>query len=648
LISAPLLELNAVSRTYTSGGEPLTVLTEVSLAIQSGEFVAIMGASGSGKSTLMNIIGCLDKPSSGAYSIRGVEVASLNGDALAALRRDTFGFIFQRYNLMSDLSAVENAEVPAVYCGMAKTQREAHASDLLRELGLGDRLEHHPNQLSGGQQQRVSIARALMNGGPVILADEPTGALDSRGGKEVMAILEKLHGQGHTIILVTHDSDIAAYAHRIIRITDGRIISDEQQQKGEAGNQTQPGETGKDAKPSVAALGESLKMALRSLMRNRLRTALTMLGIIIGVASVVALMAIGNGAKQDVLDRIQAMGANLLTIERGQPGVRASSGIVTSFLPEDLPSIANVPGVGMAIPETQLSSLVRFGNQDLTVTAIGVSENFPQAHDWPPQSGVFFSAEHVTRYAQVVVLGTTVAKNLFPAGANPLGQYALIGNAPFLVIGVLSSKGSTPRGDDQDNSVWLPYTTAGARIFGQRFFQRIIVKVKPGVDMSAVQDGLHTLLINRHGKEDFNIRNMADTIATANETQNTLTYLLAAIAVISLIVGGIGVMNIMQVSVTERTREIGIRMAIGARSFDVLFQFLTEAVMVCFIGGLAGVVVGIGGGLSTSAIAGWRVIFTIAPVVIAFACAFLTGIIFGYLPARKAAQLDPIDALARD
>jgi macrolide transport system ATP-binding/permease protein len=646
-MSAPLLELNAVSRTYTSGGEPLTVLTEVSLAIQSGEFVAVMGASGSGKSTLMNIIGCLDKPSSGAYSIRGVEVASLNGDALAALRRDTFGFIFQRYNLMSDLSAVENAEVPAVYCGMAKTQREAHASDLLRELGLGDRLEHHPNQLSGGQQQRVSIARALMNGGPVILADEPTGALDSRGGKEVMAILEKLHGQGHTIILVTHDSDIAAYAHRIIRITDGRITSDEQQ-KGELGNQTQPGEMGKDAKPGVAVLGESLKMALRSLMRNRLRTALTMLGIIIGVASVVALMAIGNGAKQDVLDRIQAMGANLLTIERGQPGVRASAGIVTSFLPEDLPSIANVPGVGMAIPETQLSSLVRFGNQDLMVTAIGVSENFPQAHDWPPQSGVFFSAEHVTRYAQVVVLGTTVAKNLFPAGANPLGQYALIGNAPFLVIGVLSSKGSTPRGDDQDNSVWLPYTTAGARIFGQRFFQRIIVKVKPGVDMSMVQDGLHTLLINRHGKEDFNIRNMADTIATANETQNTLTYLLAAIAVISLIVGGIGVMNIMLVSVTERTREIGIRMAIGARSFDVLFQFLTEAVMVCFIGGLAGVVVGIGGGLSTSAIAGWRVIFTIAPVVIAFACAFLTGIIFGYLPARKAAQLDPVEALARD
>jgi macrolide transport system ATP-binding/permease protein len=647
-MSLPLLELKAVSRTYTSGGEPLTVLTGVNLTIQSGEFVAIMGASGSGKSTLMNIIGCLDKPSSGTYCIRGVDVASLSGDALAALRRDTFGFIFQRYNLMSDLSAVENAEVPAVYRGMAKTQREAHAGDLLRELGLGPRLQHHPNQLSGGQQQRVSIARALMNGGPVILADEPTGALDSQGGKEVMAILEKLHGQGHTIIVVTHDSDIAAYAHRIVRIADGRITSDEQQQKGEAGDQAQIGETTKDAKPGVAVLGEALKMALRSLLGNRMRTALTMLGIIIGVASVVALMAIGNGAKQDVLERIQAMGTDLLTIMRGPPAVRASAVAVTSFLPEDLPSIGSVPGVAMAIPETNLSSLLRFGSQDLMVTAVGTGEDFPQVHDWPPQSGVFFSAEHVKRYAQVVTLGQTVVKNLFPIDTNPLGQYVLIGSAPFLVIGVMSSKGLDPRGNDMDNSVWLPYTTAGARIFGQRFFNNIVVRVKPEADMGVVQAGLHTLLIKRHGKEDFNIRNMADTIATANETQNTLTYLLAAIAVISLIVGGIGVMNIMLVSVTERTREIGIRMAIGARSFDVLFQFLTEAVMVCFIGGLAGVVVGIGGGLSTSAIAGWRVIFTVAPIVIAFACAFLTGIIFGYLPARKAAQLDPIEALARD
>jgi macrolide transport system ATP-binding/permease protein len=373
-----------------------------------------------------------------------------------------------------------------------------------------------------------------------------------------------------------------------------------------------------------------------------------MLGIIIGVASVVALMAIGNGAKQDVLERIQAMGTDLLSIRRGAPAVHASGGIVTSFLPEDLPFIGSVPGVALVVPETELSSLLRFGDLDLQVTAVGTGETFPRVHDWPLQSGVFFTAEHVMRYAQVVVLGQTVVKNLFPNGTNPLGQYVLIGNAPFMVIGALSSKGLSSRGDDMDNSVWLPYTTAGARIFGQRFFNQIIVRVKPGADMTVVQAELHTLLMKRHRKEDFNIRNMADTIATANETQNTLTYLLAAIAVISLIVGGIGVMNIMLVSVTERTREIGIRMAIGARSFDVMFQFLTEAVMVCFIGGLAGIIVGIGGGLSTSAIAGWRVIFTVAPIIIAFTCAFLTGIVFGYLPARKAAQLDPIEALARE
>ena len=644
----PLLEFKAVSRTYTSGGAPLTVLRDVNLAIQSGEFVAIMGASGSGKSTLMNIIGCLDKPSSGTYRVRGLDVATLSGDELAALRRDTFGFIFQRYNLMSDLDAVENAEVPAVYCGMAKNQRAEHASELLRELGLGDRLQHYPSQLSGGQQQRVSIARALMNGGPVILADEPTGALDSQGGKDVMAILVKLHGDGHTIILVTHDSDIAAYAQRLVRITDGRIVSDEQQANGETGQPAKVEARTKDAKQGVAVLGESLMMALRSLLHNRLRTALTMLGIIIGVASVVALMAIGNGAKQDVLERIQAMGTDLLTVMRGPPAVRASATVVTSFLPEDLPSIRSVPGVDMAVPETTLSSLLRYGDQDLMVAVVGTGEDFPQVHDWPPQSGVFFSAEHVKRYAQVVTLGQTVANNLFPKDTNPLGQYVLIGNAPFLVIGVLSTKGLTPRGDDMDDSVWLPYTTAGARVIGQRFFNNFVVRVKAGADMGLVQVDLHALLMKRHRKEDFNIRNMADTIATANETQNTLTYLLAAIAVISLIVGGIGVMNIMLVSVTERTREIGIRMAIGARGFDVMFQFLTEAVMVCFIGGLAGVVLGIGGGLSTSAIAGWRVIFTVAPILIAFTCAFLTGIIFGYMPARKAAHLDPIDALARD
>ena len=644
----PLLDLEGVGRTYMAGGMPLTVLTDITLVINAGEFVAIMGASGSGKSTLMNIIGCLDKPSVGTYRVRGVAVDSLDGDALAALRRDTFGFIFQRYNLMSDLTALENAEVPAVYRGMKRAARAERAGGLLRDLGLADRMTHHPSALSGGQQQRVSIARALMNGGPVILADEPTGALDSKGGREVLAILKTLHSQGHTIILVPHDSDIAAFAHRVVRITDGRISSDEAQPGKAIASSVAQGPRGIVAEPGMAVLAEAVRMELYSLLNNRMRTALTMLGIVIGVASVVALMAIGNGAKQDVLERIQAMGTDLLTIERGPPMVRASGVIVTSFLPEDLPAIAEVPGVAMIIPETELSSLLRYANHDLTVTAVGTGESFPEVHDWPVQDGVFFSADHVRRYAQVVAIGQTVAHNLFDTGTSPLGAYVLIGNAPFLVVGVMVAKGSTPRGDDLDNSVWLPYTTAGARIFGQRFFRHMIVRVAPGADMNVVEDGLHALLMKRHRIEDFNIRNMADTIATANETQNTLTYLLAAIAVISLVVGGIGVMNIMLVSVTERTREIGIRMAIGARGFDVLFQFLTEAVMVCFIGGLVGVGMGVGGGRAMSALVGWRVIFTPAPILIAFGCAFLTGIVFGYLPARKAARLDPIEALARE
>ncbi|MBF0544294.1 MAG: MacB family efflux pump subunit [Candidatus Riflebacteria bacterium] len=646
-MTPPFLQLSAIGRTYTAGSEPLTVLREISLEINSGEFVAIMGASGSGKSTLMNIIGCLDKPSIGSYRVLGREVATLDSDGLAQLRRDTFGFIFQRYNLMSDLSAVENAEAPAIYAGIPKSVRTNRASELLQELGLGERLHHHPNELSGGQQQRVSIARALMNNGLVILADEPTGALDSSGGKEVMAILEKLHQQGHTIILVTHDSNIAAYAHRLVRIVDGCITSDEQQKAGTATSQGKE-KSGEDVKPSIPALGEALKIAVRSLMNNRLRAGLTMLGIIIGVASVVAMMAAGNGAKAAVDERMQAMGTNLLTVERGVPAVRSSGELITTFLPEDIPSIISIPGVEMAIPETEGSTLLRFDNQDLLVTTVGTGEEFPRVHDWPAELGTFFSAEHVKRQAQVVVIGQTIMKTLFSGRETGLGEYIIIGNAPFLVVGVLSSKGTTARGDDLDNSVWMPYTTAGARIFGQRFFKRFVVRVKPEADMDTVAANLRALFIHRHRKVDFNIRNQADAIEMANETQNTLTYLLATIAIISLIVGGIGVMNIMLVSVTERTREIGIRMAIGARGTDVMLQFLTEAVMVCFIGGIAGVLVGVGGGIAVSTLFGLRMIFTIGPIVIAFACAFLTGILSGYLPARKAAHLDPIEALARE
>ena len=642
-----LIELSNVGRMFPSGDDEISVLTGINLAITAGEFVAVMGPSGSGKSTLMNILGCLDRPSGGTYRIDGVDVAGLAPDALAELRRNTFGFIFQRYNLMPDLDALENAAIPAVYAGVQNVLRLARARDLLTGLGLGDRLHHRPHQLSGGQQQRVSIARALMNGGAVILADEPTGALDSRSGDEVMDTLHALHREGHTIILITHDAAVARHAERIIRIADGRIVADER--AGAAAAVPPSGIARPDANGAPSAvLTEALKMALRSLLHNRLRTALTMLGIVIGVGSVVAMLAIGNGAKQEVLERIKAMGSDLITVKRGIAAVRGSGRGVVTLTPEDLPVLSAVPGVVTAVPETDKTVLLRFGNIDLQLPAVGTSEAFPFVHNWPVRSGTFFTAEDVRHHAQVVALGKTVADELFPNGQDPIGKLVIIGNAPFQVVATMSEKGVSGGGQNRDYTVWVPYTTAATRLFGQRFFESVNVKVGDGALLGQVERAVHKVLIAQHGKEDFNVRNQADLIETASQTQNTLTYLLAAIAVISLIVGGIGVMNIMLVSVTERTREIGIRMAVGARRRDVLVQFLTEAVLVCVFGGVVGILLGMAGGLAAARFMDWLVVFTVAPIILAFCCALLTGVVFGFLPARKAARLDPVEALARE
>ena len=644
-----LLDLSGIGREFSGRSGSIVVLRDINLTIFPGEFVAIMGPSGSGKSTLMNVLGCLDRPSTGSYRILGQDTARLDPEALARLRRQTFGFIFQRYNLLADLNAVENAAIPAVYAGVPQVTRASRSVQLLQQLGLGDRLHHRPSELSGGQQQRVSIARALMNGATTILADEPTGALDSQSGEEVLRTLHDLNDAGRTIILITHDAQVARHARRLIRLHDGHMVSD----------QTVPA---RSASPSVSAMSrpsangmspsagvvftEALRMALRSLMHNRLRTALTMLGIVIGVASVVAMLAIGSGAKQDVLERIQAMGTDLLDVKRGLAAVRGSSKGIVTLTPEDLPLLTSLPGVVAAVPETDGTVVLRYGNKDLQVPAVATSEEFPTVRNWPTQIGVFFSATDVKRYGLVVVLGDTVAGELFPDGESPLGKYVILGNAPFQVAGVMASKGVSSHGYDQDYQVWVPYTTASSLLFGYRYFSDVHVKVNSAPIMNQVEHAIHAVLIKSHRTEDFNIRNMADLIDTANQAQDTFTDLLAAVAVISLIVGGIGVMNIMLVSVVERTREIGVRMAVGARSSDVLLQFLTEAVVVCAIGGTLGVALGIAGALTSSRSLGWVTVVSPTPAVLALGCACITGIAFGYLPARKAARLDPVQALA--
>ncbi len=641
----PLLELTDVARGYRSGDDVVRALDGVSLTIKNGEFVAIMGQSGSGKSTLMNIIGCLDKADQGTYRIAGQSVEGLDKDQLAALRRDTFGFIFQRYNLLATANAEENVEIPAIYAGASKTERSAKAKKLLTQLGLGLRSGHRPSELSGGQQQRVAIARALINDPAVILADEPTGALDSKSGGEVMALLKTLQGEGRTVILITHDEQVARHAHRIIRLADGRVV-DDQVSVADVGAMALAIKKHEGAVSTVPEIAETVKMAFRALRVNFFRTLLTLLGIIIGVASVVVMLAVGEGSKQKVLDQISAMGTNLLSVRPGAPGVR-SSGDNATLTVEDAAAIRGVANVASLVEERSGRQTVRSGNIDYATSIQGTGYALPDTKDWPVAAGSFFSERDLKSYAPVTVLGQTVKDNLFPNGGDPVGKFILVKNTPFEVIGVMTVKGATGFGGDQDDVIFVPYTTGIMRIFGKAFLNSITVRVTDVTKIDATQDAITKLLISRHRAENFSIRNMASILETATDTQNTLTFLLGTVAAISLLVGGIGVMNIMLVSVTERTREIGIRIATGARGRDIMLQFGTEAAVVCTLGGLVGVIAGfvVGAGLQFFDV---EVVFSAAPVLLAFSCAVGTGLLFGYLPARKAAELDPVVALASE
>jgi len=640
----PLIELTGVTKTYRTGELAVEVLHGIDLTIYPGEFVAIVGASGSGKSTLMNILGCLDRPTSGSYRFLGEDVSGFERDELARLRREAFGFVFQSYNLIGAATATENVEVPAIYAGTPPAPRHERARALLTTLGLGDRLEHKPTQLSGGQQQRVSIARALMNGGQIILADEPTGALDSTSGAEVLALLENLSRQGHTVIVITHSAEVAAHAPRVIEIRDGRVVRDPGPQPiAGADWHRDPARTG------VRGLDwlEATKAAGRALRSNLFRTALTLLGIVIGVASVIAMLAVGNGARQAVLDRISGMGTNLLLVRPATSNRGGAGGSTATMTPEDADALAALPNVLAAVPELGGTVTARFGNLDYQTQATATGADFTVARNWPVARGTFFSKADVRSYAPVVVLGQTVVASVFPDGRDPIGEHVVLNNVLFQVVGVMSPRGASPTGQDQDDTVFVPYTTGSLRLFGQRYLRNITVAVDDVARIDETQTAVTQLLTSRHGKEDVQIRNMASLIDTATETQNTLTILLGSIAAISLLVGGIGVMNIMLVNVTERTREIGVRMATGARVRDIMQQFLTEAVAVSGLGGL----IGVAGGLASALVIGLfgtAVKISAGPIALAFGCAFLTGLVFGYLPARKAAALDPVVALASE
>ena len=745
--SEVLLELKNVRRAYMSGDAEVEVLHGINLSVRKGEMLAIIGPSGSGKSTLMNIIGCLDTPSSGNYFVMGKDTHNMLHDELTSLRRDFFGFIFQRYHLLGHLCARENVQVPSVYAGVPKKKRDERALKLLEDLGLSHRSEYRPAQLSGGQQQRVSIARALMNGGRIILADEPTGALDSKSGRDVMNTLQELNSQGHTVIIVTHDPRIAACAKRVISIEDGSITSDvinehpakfelhmdgsnedtqaseqvsshsESSANAQCGKVTSthepqphaPSKHGPSIAPSKLASShapgmhasshderdeqytrvatnttaattststqetadtlfaygskgnpwlfklhaytdrfkEAFVMAYRAMLSNRMRTLLTMLGIIIGIMAVVTVVALARGASEQIISNIAAMGTNTITVYPGQRMGDVRRGRIQTLTPRDLNALQGQPFVDSVSATVQTNALLRRGQKEANATIQGVSSEMFRVYGLELKKGRLFNEIELKSNAQVGVIDDNTAK-LFFATEDPLGKTIIIGKVVIRVIGVLAKSDSwVIRGTNP--TVFVPYTSVMTRLVNQNYLSSIVLRINDGFAAPVAENAIKSILVTRHGREDFFMQSSDTIMKSIENATRTFTLMISAIAVISLVVGGIGVMNIMLVSVTERTKEIGIRMAVGAGRGDILSQFLIEAVMVCLIGGLLGVVLSyIAGHLIMHFAPNIVLSYSLTSVIAAVMTSSVIGIVFGFMPARSASRLNPIDALARE
>ena len=651
----PLMQVKGLIKEFKAGEQVIRVLHDIDLTIHQGEMVAIIGQSGSGKSTLMNILGCLDQATAGDYKIFGQSANRLEADELAKLRREHFGFIFQRYHLLGDINARDNVAVPAVYAGMDGGARSARAEQLLADLGLADKINNRPNQLSGGQQQRVSIARALMNGGDIILADEPTGALDSKSGDDVMQILYDLNAKGHTIIMVTHDPHLAEQAERVIELKDGYIIADyktEHYQQTQARPEAILEQHRKSAFGSfVDRLLEAFKMSVLAMRAHKMRTLLTMLGIIIGIASVVSVVGIGKGSQEQILTNISALGTNTITVTDGYPfGDPRRQYNDENLTPQDAQAVADQPYVVSVSPQINGNMNVRYRNIQEAASISGVGKDYLAVTGETLIQGQGFDEQSILRRTQDIIIDDSAKQTFFPDNPNPIGEVVLIGSVPGRVIGVLEpNEGGFGRGMDSP-TLYMPYTTMMSRIKGSAYIGSFVALVDDSTSSSAAESAIATLMESRHGTDDFRIRNSDSIRQTIESTTASLTLLISSIAIISLIVGGIGVMNIMLVSVTERTNEIGVRMAVGARQSDIMQQFLIEAILVCILGGLLGIGMAFAIGELINRVGGdsFKVIYSPTSIIAAFVCSTLIGVLFGFLPARNAAKLDPVEALSRD
>ena len=769
-IAMALIRLEDITKTYHMGEIDVPVLRGVSLEIQQGEMVALMGTSGSGKTTLMNLLGCLDRPSSGRYWFQGEEISQYKADQRALVRNRKIGFVFQSFNLLPRTNALDNVIMPLTYAATKIHDREGNqrGRQLLENVGLGDRMYHEPSQMSGGQQQRVAIARSLVNQPSLLLADEPTGNLDSRTSEEILRMFQTLNASGITIILVTHDLTVAQHAQRIIRIRDGRIEDDGTAPAGNGDgpsgrrleskpvfsvglSQRQPAEAaaeslafsgnggGSSAATALAALPEtgvaaepassslephashpvirpsaghllprSLTVALKALTRNKTRSALTTLGILIGVAAVIAMMEIGQGSKNALQQTIASMGANILLVQPGAAssgGVSFGTGSVLTLTPDDGTEILRqCPAVIDVAPIVRARTQVVYGHKNWVPGYIqGTSPAFLEVRDWRDMDmGDMFTDQDVRNSTKVCVIGETIVREVFE-GESPIGKEIRMQNVAFKVVGVLSRKGANMMGMDQDDIVLAPWTTIKYRVSGStltnvnqssntvastdptastintlsnlypgttsiypvpaanqtadtpqpvRFINvdQILAKAASTEEIPAAIAQITQLLRERHRihdgqTEDFNLRDMTEMTNTLSSTSKLMGSLLLCVALISLVVGGVGIMNIMLVSVTERTREIGLRMAVGARAANILRQFLVEAVVLCLIGGAVGIVLGRTCSIIVQQFLHWPTETSLPAVIAAVVVSASVGIVFGYYPAWKASRLDPIDAL---
>jgi len=664
-----LIELKGIGRSYWVAGGELKVLKDVSLSIQAGEFVAIVGPSGSGKSTLMQILGLLDRPTYGTYHLMGQDVSGLSDDQGAALRSKTIGFIFQMFNLLSRTSALDNVGLPLIYSGAPN--REARAREVLTSVGLADRMDHKPNQLSGGQQQRVAIARSLVNRPKILFADEPTGNLASDQAEDILRQLQALNDTGITVIMVTHDPDIAAHARRILHIKDGRIVSDERTAPSPLAGEGRDGGTisrkypppqfsptrGEDAplehpRLSFTEIREYAASALRAISANKVRSGLSMLGILIGVAAVIAMLAIGKGAQKAIEARLSSLGSNLLMLIPSRSsigGVFGGAGSVSRLGIDDIKAIQrSSTNIARVDGNVSGSAQAVYGDKNANTTVTGALPVYQDMRNSAPYYGRFYSDAENLAEARVCLLGQTVINNLF-GKQNPMDKTIKVNHIAFRVIGVLPLKGATGF-RDQDDMILMPLNTAMNRVLGKKYFNNIYVECATPESIPDVMQDLTILMRKRHRlpswkDNDFDIRNMADIQAALQGTTQTFTLLLGIVAAISLLVGGIGIMNIMLVSVSERTREIGLRKAVGAARRAILTQFLLESAVLSTLGGLIGIALGMTISFVMSHFAGWGAEVTLQSVLLAFFFSASTGVIFGFWPARKASLLSPIEAL---